>query len=199
MSVIRDFQVNGLNPSIVGGLGTTVKYFPRILGTAGPNGGQSVAPSSSSAAGQLTVPGNNELNGQWFNILLGASVVAGAGAASETAELALYANTGTVTSPSYTKIATTGAVTINPIADGVPVNTALNVSLFGDSNSGLVRGIQTGIKADGTLLTPAALTANLSGINMAAIPPFGLVAGITFSVGAAGNSASLFQFQAVAE
>jgi hypothetical protein len=196
MSVINDFQVNGLFPSVVGGIGTSVKYFPRILGTAGPNGGQSVAPSATSAAGQLVVPGNSELNGQWFSVAVGASYGSDTGDPSGTVELALYANTGSVSSPSYTKIATTGAKAPNLAAAG---QAALYVQLFGDSKSGLVRGIQESINPDGTVTTSAALTANLSGINMGAALPFGLVVGVTFATSDASNTASLYQFQIVAE
>ena len=45
MSVFADFQVNGLFPSTVGGLGATVKYFPRILGSS--IGATPATPSSS--------------------------------------------------------------------------------------------------------------------------------------------------------
>jgi hypothetical protein len=193
MSVIGDFQVNGLFPSVVGGTGTTVKYFPRVLGTAGPNGGQSVAPSTTSAAGQLAVPGNSSVNGQLFNVELAASFGNDSGDPSGTVELALYANTGTVSSPSYTKIATTGAAT--PAAQ--PLHAALRVSLIGDSKSGIVSGFQTGVKGDGTLVTLAALTAGLTGINFANGLPFGLVAGVVFGSSDASNTASLYQFQII--
>src|SRR5208337_935515 len=104
MSVINDFLVNGLNPATVGGTGTAVKYFPRTLGTGGPSGGQSVAPSATSAAGQLVVNGNSELNAQWFDVLIGGEVTSGAADSSVTAEYALYANTAALgAAPSYTK------------------------------------------------------------------------------------------------
>ncbi len=194
MSVINDFQVNGLFPSVVGGTGTAVKYFPRLLGTS--IGVQSVAPSSSSAAGQLVVPGNSELNAHWFEVVVGAGYGSDSGDPSGTVELALYANVGTVASPSYTKIATTGAVVPNLAA---AAQAALRVRLFGDTKSGLVRGIQSGIKPDGTLLAAAALTANLSGINMGAALPFGLVVGVTFGTSDATNTSSLYQFQIAAD
>ncbi len=194
MSVINDFAVNGLFPSVVGGSGTAIKYFPRLLGSS--IGVQSVAPSATSAAGQLVVPGNNELNGQWFNVLIGGDIVSGAADSSVTAEVALYANVGTVTSPSYTKIATTGVQTA-PLT-GTSYNFALKVSMQGTTASGVVRGNQYSILGTNQNAY-AALTASLSSINFGNATPFGLVVGVTFGTSDAANSASLNQFQITAE
>jgi hypothetical protein len=193
MSVIADFQVNGLFPSVVGGNSTSALYFPRVLGTNGPNGGQSVAPSSTSAAGQLAVPGNSILNGQTFKVLVGASFGSDTGDASGTVTLNLSANTGTVSSPSYTIIATSGAITPN-LAQAEDIS--LEVTLFCSTKSGIVQGYQTGVKNQG-VLAQAALTNNLSSINMGNAVPFGLVASVVFGTGNATNTASLYQFQIV--
>lgn len=201
MTVLNDFQVNGSSPSIVSTLSTTQQYFSRVLGTAGPNGGQSVAPSATSAAGQLAVPGNNSLNGQNFSVLIGGSVVAGAADSSTNCTIILRANTGTVTTPVYTTIASTGAVALNPVNDGVAENFLMSVDLFGTTASGIVQGFQASQLS--TTLNSAsvvALTNNLSSINFGSAVPFGLVVGVAFSVAqtAAPNVATLNQFQIVA-
>jgi hypothetical protein len=197
MSVIGDFQVNGSSPSIVSTLSTAQQYFPRLLGTS--IGVQSVAPSASSAAGQLAVPGNSILNGQNFSVLIGGSVVAGAADSSTHVTVILRANVGSVASPSYTTIATTGAVALNPVADGVAENFFMQVDLFGTTATGIVSGTQQSILST-TRVAAGALTADLSGINFASAVPFGLVVGVAFSVAqtAAPNVATLNQFQIVA-
>ena len=196
MSVINDFLVNGAGAATVGGTGTAVKYFPRSLGTGGPSGGQSVAPSATSSAGQLVVNGNNELNAQWFDVLVGAEVTSGAADSSVTAEVALYANTAAIAAaPSYTKLATTGAFTV-PLS-GEVYEVGLRVQLFGSTKSGIVRGIQSGVYGASNLAA-GALTNNLSGINFASQAPFGLVVGVTFGSSDASNAASLYQFQIAA-
>lgn len=190
MSVIADFLVNGLNPSVVGGTGTTVKYFPALLGGFNV---QSTAPSATSAAGQLGVPGNNVLNGQLFNVKAVGNFIAGSSAGSETVTVSLYANTGTVTSPSYTAIASTGAFA--PPVDGVEHSFAINAELYGDTLSGIVGGdyiaYVDGLKQNSTPKDGVALT----GINMGASLPFGLVVGVTFSVSNASNAAKLYTLQ----
>jgi hypothetical protein len=198
MTVINDFQVNGLFPSIVSTLSTVQQYFPRLLGSS--IGVQSVAPSATSAAGQLVVPGNNELNGQRFSVLVGGSVVGGASAASTNVTIILRANTGTVASPSYTTIASTGAVALNPVNDGVAENFFMKVQLFGTTASGVVSGTQESTLST-TRVAAGALTADLSGINLGLATPFGLVVGVAFSVASTGspNVASLNQFQIVAD
>jgi hypothetical protein len=211
MTVINDFGVNGLFPSVVGGTGATVKYFPRLLGTS--IGVQSVAPSATNAAGQLVPNGISILNGQNFNVLVGGNVTSGVSDSSVTIEAALYANTGSVAAPVYVKLATTGAVTA-PLAN-TSFNFNLYVELFGTTASGVVRGWQRSIMGT-TQNTLAALTNNLSGINfnsnVGTIPasstggtgtaggnatPFGLVVGVTFGSSDAGNLANLNQFQVV--
>jgi hypothetical protein len=198
MTVIGDFQAGVLSPSIVSTLSTSQQYFPRVLGTNGPNGGQSTAPSATSAAGQLAIPGNSELNGQNFSVLIGGSVVAGAADSSTNVTIILRANVGTVASPTYTTIASTGAVALNPIADGVAENFFMKVDLFGTTASGIVSGTQTSTLST-TRVAAGALTADLSSINFGSAVPFGLVVGVLFSVAqtAAPNVASLNQFQLV--
>jgi hypothetical protein len=206
--IINDFQVNGLFPSVVSAAVTTAQYFPRILGTS--IGVQSVAPSASSAAGQLVVPGNNELNGQWFQVLVGATFSPDASDSSATGTLELVANTGTILTPIYTVVAT--ATTAAPAFAGSQ-DVALKVSMYGTTKSGIVQGSYTGVKG-GVLIAATTLTNNLSGINFGqANPPnlsnplnptnpFGLVVRATFSSAVTSpllNVARLYQFQIAAD
>ena len=71
MSNVLDFQVSGSSPSTVGGLGTTVKYFPRLLGPS--IGVAPSTPSSTSAAGVLMLPAQNVYNGQLLNVIASGS------------------------------------------------------------------------------------------------------------------------------
>jgi len=206
MSVLADFQVNGANPSIVGGLGNNVeKYFPRLLGTS--IGVQSVAPSAASAAGQLVVPAFNELNGQRFKVVLAGDVLDFTG--GTTFSVNLSANTGTVASPVYTIIATTGAV---GAANTARFAFAMEINLFGTTASGLVGGWYnsttvapaTGtstVKAQGPTSAFPIVTNDFT--KGQAIPGagivFGLVASVNFATSVAQNSASLYQFQVIAD
>jgi hypothetical protein len=193
MVVLADFQVNGLNPSVVSAASASVQYFPRLLGTS--IGVQSVAPSSSSNAGGLAVPGSSRLNAQLFEVVLAGTIVSGAGTPSETATITLSASTAKAgATPSYTVIASSGAFQINHTIEG-PNNFYLKVKLLGDSLSGIVGGTQQAVANGVVTQSEAALTSNLSSIDMSAEPPFVLVAGVTFSSASALNVAKLYQFQ----
>jgi len=203
MAVIRDFQVNGLNPSTVGGVGTAAKYFPRILGTAGPGGGFSAAPSATSAAGQLDVPAFGELQGNAFRVKAAGDVLPFTGGGNVTIDL--VANTGTIASPSYAAIASTGAVTL---ASATPVNWYLEATLIGTNNSGATPGLLSGNflgSLNNTLIDLTAITNPPTGLDFVkgqASPQgnvFGLVVRVTFSVSLAQNFARLYQFQISAE
>ncbi|SRR6266481_4954628 len=198
MSVIRDFQVNGLNPSTVGGLGATAKYFPRILGSS--IGNFSAAPSATSAAGQVDVPAFGELQGQKFKVVLAGDALAAAGLIT----IDLVANTGTIATPSYAAIAT---VTATP-ALATAVNWFLEAELSGTNNAGATPGLLSGNfhgSFNNTLVAYAAITNPPSGLDFVkgqASPQgnvVGLVARVTFATTAAGNFARLYQFQVSAE
>jgi hypothetical protein len=188
MAIVNDFQVNGLFPSVVSANVSTVQYFPRLLGTS--IGVQSVAPSATSAAGQLVIPGNNELNGQWFTVNLVASFLDGSGDPSATAKLSLYANTGTVTSPVYTLL---GSSTTSAPALAGAQDIGLKFTMFGTTQSGVLQGTYSGSQ-NGNAVAGTEIT-NLTGINFGLAIPLGLVAAATFSSANASNKASLYQFQ----
>lgn len=187
---LTNYAVNGSTPSTVGGTGVGIKYFPNLPGAS--IGVNNTTPSSTSANGQMTVPGSNRLNGQYFTVNAAGNFEVGAGGTCPTVTIALYANKGTVTSPSYTTLATTTAITAQNLT-GTFYPWYLQVSLQGDSGSGIVQG-KFNYQVDATASVSNTLTNNLSGINFATEPPFGLVIGITFSVSETGNSANLYQF-----
>jgi hypothetical protein len=221
MSQVVDFQVSWLNPSVITGPSTAVQYFPRPSGSLFsatplsasrnfPSNSGFLTPSATSAAGQLAVPSHNRLNGQLFTVVATGVVTSGGNAASETVEIALYANTSSnLNAPSYMKIATTGAVALNPTFDGVANSWYLKAELEGDSLSGIVGGVQTAVYSgslvNGTPKATIALssinfdaaTAGVGGPGNGVAPPFGLVVGVQFSQSSSGNTAYLYQFQII--
>lgn len=193
MQVVTGYLINGSSVVTVGGTGTAIKYFPSVPGPS--IGVNRTTPSATSSLGQLKALGNNRLNGQKFRVDVSGYVTTGAGIACPNVTVALYAQTNTQTdghNPTYTAIATTGA-----IAAGSLVNEPFNIKFEGegDSVSGMLQGLQTVLYA-GVLRnsTPKAAENLLNNINFNADVPFGLVVGVTFSVSAADNSASLTQF-----
>jgi hypothetical protein len=191
MQVVTNFLVNGLTATTVGGTGTSVKYFPNIPGSS--IGVANTTPSSSSARGQLSVPGNSALNGQDFEVVVIGAVNTDSAIACPTVTVALYANTGTVASPSYTAIATTGGITGASLSlNDEPF--AIRARLSGDSASGIVGGFYTAMYNGVLVNSTQKATTLLSSINFANDVPFGLVVGVTFSVSGANNLATLYQF-----
>lgn len=202
MSVIADYQVNGLFPSSVGGVGTAAKYFPRILGSNGP-GSVSVTPSATSAVGQLSVPAFGELQGQKFKVVLAGDVLPFTGGTTFTIDL--VANTGTVTTPSYAVLATTGAITL---ASATAVNWFLEAHVSGTNNAGATPGQLNGFYWGNQNVTPIAQTTITSvptGLDFvkgqASVQGnvVGLVARATFATSLAQNFARLYQFQVSGE
>ena len=210
MFIIQDFGVNGQFPSTVGGTGTAVKYFGRNAAfAAGATWTSPATPSSTNANGALIVPADNKLNGQLLEVVAsGAFKPSSAITSSETVTVALYAVTGTLTSPTYTKIAGCGAFA--PGVDGIWYNFSIDAVLQGNNDSGIVGGSYTAVvnnSFSNTAGTNAqvALDASLTGIVFGqsgvvnAVPgalggPFGLVVGVTFSQSDAANSAKLYDF-----
>lgn len=184
------YTIQGAFPTTVGGSGLSIKYFPNIPGPS--IGVSNTTPSASSAAGQLNVPGANKLNGQVFRIDAVGGVSIAPGISCPTVTIDLRANTGTIASPSYTTIASTGAVTAGNFDNE---SWRISTEVSGDTASGILQGTFVAL-FNGSLVnsTPKALVANLSGLNYATDPVFGLVVGVTFSVTGAANSASMYQF-----
>ena len=203
-NAFANWQVSGTYPSTVGGTGVTAKYFPAPSGQINIAG---TAPSSTSAAGELSVPGRNILNGQQFTIKATGNFEVGSGGACPNVLIELVANTGTISSPTYTVLASTGEITAQNLT-GTFYDWAIEASVNGSTQSGLLQGSYRAI-VDGTVVnsTPKALDHTLTGLvfgptaaqaqssNQSQTDPvFGLLVRVTFSVSEAGNSANLFEF-----
>lgn len=209
MQVIQDFGVNGAFPSTVGGTGAAIKYFGRNAAfAAGATWTSPATPSSSSAAGALIVPGDLKVNGQVLDIVASGSFKpSSAITSSETVSLVVQAVTGTLASPVYTTIASSGAFA--PGVDGIFYNFMFDIELQGNNDSGIVGGFYTmqvnngsgGAVTKNNLPLDNSLTGIVFGniTNSNAQPgalggPFGLVVGVTFSQSDAANSAKLYEF-----
>jgi hypothetical protein len=197
LSNVLDFQVSAAVPSKVGGSGTTVKYFPRPIG---PSIGVAPAtPSSTSAAGSLMVPANNVFNGQQFDVIASGSFGNDSGDPSGTVTVQLYAVTGTFTNPTYTSIATTGAMTPFYAVQTWGLAAQLVGTSVNGANGLLIGGYEAYIR--GSIVAPTTVTNIVAGLDFNAGNPalqqgavFGLVVGVTFGTSDPTNTASLVQF-----
>lgn len=199
----NNWPISGTYPVTVGGTGTTAKYFPVPSGQIGITG---TAPSSTNAFGQLAVPGGNRLNGQQFEIRATGNFEVGSGGACPNVKIDLVANTGTITSPTYTVIANSGQITAQNLT-GTWYDWALTAVVNGSTQSGTLQGRYT-FAADGAVQkSNTALDNTLTGLvfgptaaiaqsaNQATTDPvFGLLVRVTFSVSEPGNSANMFEF-----
>jgi hypothetical protein len=213
MSVLADFQVSGLFPSIIGGTGAaTAKYFPRLLGAG--IGVVPLTPSATNFAGQLVVPGMSVLNGQLFKVKFAGTVLSFTG--GTTYNIQLTANTALPgLTPVPVVIASTGLI---GAAGTVPLQFAFDVSLQGDTASGNVSGFYTavvnGVVVKNNVVTDALLTGiNFNGIIPTGLGtasggagsaggsgvPFGLVTSVLWTTSIAQNAAKLYQFQIIAD
>lgn len=212
MSLFVDFQVGPDNPSIVGGASTSTLYFPRLTSAAAWSQSSSlsgappyVTPSATNAFGQLSVPGNNALDGQTFTVRAAGDFGSDTGDPSGTFQVSLYANTGSPTSPIYTQMATTGAV-VPGFASAEPWT--LVTTLQGTTLSGLLGGTYTatvggqrvGAAGQNTTHVLSGISFNnpsLTSSELSGGPPFGFVVGVRFGTSNSTNTASLYQFQLV--
>ena len=189
---VYDFGVNGGNASKVGGTGTGVKYFPRLIGPSinvAP-----VTPSTTSAVGSLFV-GGPRFNSQIFELFAAGTTGPETGDPSGTVTVQVYAVTGSLASPTYTSIGTTGAVT--PLV-GAAQDWSMKFTLLMGA-SGTLGGVYSVIK-NGVPVAAAATTNVVSGLNVKSGnsglngATVGFVVGVTFGTSDATNAASLFQF-----
>ena len=200
----NNWQISGTYPVTVGGTGVTAKYFPNVSGLINTTG---TAPSATSAAGQLDVPGRNILNGQQFEIRASGNFEVGSGGACPNVLIELVANTGTVSSPTYTVIANSGEITAQNLT-GTYYDWFVRATVQGSTQSGTLQGSYL-FMADGVIenSTPKTLDHTLTGLvfgptaaqaqssNQSQTDPvFGLLVRVTFSISEAGNSANMFEF-----
>ena len=198
MATFANYQVNGANPSTVGGTGVTAKYFSAPSGNF--TSGVSVAPSSTNAKGQLAIRGDNQLNGQLFTVTASGDVEVGNGGACPSITIDIQANTGTLVTPVYTTIATTGAITVQANTN-VLYPWFLKAAIIGTTGAGTISGSYSG-SIDNSNVSVTALSSVLSGLDFSgATSPiigvvFGLVVRVTFGVSETGNKANLYMFEA---
>lgn len=206
---VTNLLINGLNPSSVGGTGTTIKYFPFQPGVS-IGVASSKAPSG---AGVLFAPGNGEANGQRMSIRASGNLTISGDTSSPNITLGLYPVTyvGTVgtigataiLSQTLTASGTTEPFAVLPwalsadiVADGLVAQPFQAGGPFGNGGSGiamLVAGFsQIDVTASGQV--SGIVIAGLSNVNMNAAIPFGLCVGITFSQSSAANAANMYQF-----
>ena len=198
MSNVLDFGVNGFAPSKVGGLGATVKYFPRLLGPS--IGVAPSTPSSSSAAGALLLPAGGVYNGQQFEVIAAGNFGSDSGDPSGTVTVQLFAVTGTAAVPVYTSIATTGALTPSYAVQ----SWGLAAVLVGSSQQGTANGILIGsysAKSVGSITAATTITSAITGLDffagnakLAQGAVLGFVVGVTFGTTDATNKAQLTEF-----
>jgi hypothetical protein len=208
MSVIAQYLLNGLTPAVVGGTGTTIKYFTDLpLSPAGwltsnpnvnapvTNNQQGSTPTTTNNLGGLPVPGRSVLNGSRFNIFASGDITfAAADASGGAGGILIQASTALPgTAPGYTTI---GSITANQPVDGVTYPWTISIVLQGTTASGLVQFSYTSV-FDGQ----ASVTANgvVTGVSFALEPSFVVVAGVTFPTSNAANTANLYELRVVQE
>ena len=222
MSNTLDFSANGILGSKVGGTGTTIKYFPRLVGISGTTigsaglggvSGSSVAaplfgtapstPSTTSAVGALFVPAASVYNGQQINVLVSGNVGSDTGDPSGTVNIQLQVVTGSLLAPTYTTICSTSALALT-FASAEPW--FIEANLIGDTASGILVGNYTAMLGNTLHTTSGTVAAApldnvVAGLNYSTGNPllqqgavFGLVVGVTFGTSDASNKASLFEF-----
>ena len=214
MSVALDFQCSSINPSKVSGAGTAVKYFPRPLSASlggklptTPNA-TTVGTSTGNPTGALWIPTGPTYDGQLLKARAVGTWGTDSGDPSGTIFAALYAVTGTLQNPVYTKLGSTNSGTAPSVA-GILQPWALEVTLFGDSGSGILSGwyfpLMVGIHQTGNGFTPntapQVLDTNISGLDFVNGNPalqrgavLGLVVGIQFGTSDSTNAATMTQF-----
>lgn len=219
--ILADYQVNGQFPSKVATSGTAAVYFPRTLGTNGP-ASSPLQPTATNAAGQLGLPGSQQyaaVQGQRLRVIASGSAFT---AASQTVNVTMQINTGSIATPAYTTMATTGAQTVNGRASWIleaHFVVAGNASLAADNGTGffanfgsaapLVQGQLSGLYTaaiNGATLAAAwtVIPATTNAVVLAALPVLsnglylpgtsGIVVNVAFGTGTAGNNATLNQF-----
>ncbi|MDA4129271.1 MAG: hypothetical protein OK457_00730, partial [Thaumarchaeota archaeon] len=188
--------INGANGVTVGGLGTTVKFFPAVPGASI----NAVSPN----IGLLPVPGVNRLNGQSLEVRAsGNFLTPGSDAVSPAVTIGLYFVKGPVLISNAMNLPTG---TVSPVAlatlqepAGTPgivsVPWSIKAQLNADNASGLLQGLYT-IQIDngapnGSNSTPLLAIAAQSGVNMALDIPYALCVGVTFSQTGTGNTATM--------
>jgi len=198
--VIADAGVRGFQPSLVGGTGTTAKIFPSLLGTGFNNGGGILPQPAGVVPAALIIPGSSIYEGK--PITVKASGTLFMHGASPTVNLTLY--NGVSMTPGSNTVCLVGASALSSLTTATQYPFALQVTLQGDSISGIVQLYNATSFFNGTTLGTITLT-NLTGVSFVAgtsakttTAALSLVIGATFGVSDALNECQLMQFVAEA-
>lgn len=224
--VIAQYQLSVAAPSTVGGTSGSLQYFfsnPPLslwnVGATGVNTPQQSSqigqvPSSTNASGQLQIytqsgtpagvnfviggVGEGKLLGSRFRVY--ATGVASCTTGTPTITPAIQVNKGTIASPTYVALNTTAASSAMTANQPVGFSIAFDGNL--DPTSATIHGF---FKYQYQSLTGSSQAAEAAIVPVTGLvlanaqgnAGFGLVAGITFSAGGVGNSASLYEFKIV--
>jgi len=210
MQTIAQLNVNGANPSTVGGTGTSQKIFPYVPGPS--IGVAATASSPFYGVGAIPLPGSGRLNGQQFTISASGNFEVGSGGTCPQVTIALLAATSlaNLKAGTYTTLGSSGTVTAQNLT-GTFYPWALNLDLAGDTGSGILQGTGAFL-VDGTALPNggSAATATygvlgqtvnsvswnqLSSVSFTNENTVFFAVGVTFSVSESGNSANLYEFK----
>jgi hypothetical protein len=214
MATVEQYLVSAAFPSVVGGTGTTIKYFnsnpPQSLWNTGVSGVNTpissaqlgATPSSTSALGQLSFDSVafKLQGGRFYMYASGSATATGTPTITATVQI----NTGTIASPSYATFL--GGTASSAVVTTVPLGWSMSGDLYFDPTSGTLSGFQEWTYAQGagggssSSQVPVAITpvTGLVGGGLYATE-FGFVVGITFSTSNAANTASLTEFKIVQE
>jgi hypothetical protein len=200
-----DYQVSRANPSVVGGVGTTVKYFPRPIGLS--IGAAPSTPNANNPTGSLWVPVGPSFGGKQLNIVASGTFGSDSGDPSATVSVGLYPVTGTFAAPVYgvpgsspATVASTGAITPSYAVEPW----ALTATLLSDSSAGNADGLLIGsyqASKNGAITAPTTVTSVLTGLDWTNGNPalmkgavLGFVIGVTFGTSDKSNIARLTEF-----
>ena len=182
--------VNGYNPSLVGGTGTTCKIFPSLLGTGFDNGGGVLPQPPGVVAAQLLISGTGQYEQQ--QLVVNASGYVFVHGVSPTVNF-LFQQGSSLTYTSNTTMATLASAQSLTTAATYPW--AFNMKMQGDSVSGIMQAYSATFVCNGTSGTVT--LSDLTGVNLTNTN-YNFVIGITFGVSDALNKAALSQFNLTA-
>jgi hypothetical protein len=224
MSIIDNFPVSGKLPSVVNPQSIARVYFPRpgqssqnfgapVLGSVfgsllSPFGSSAVqatlTPNANSSQGGLSVPGGSLFDGVMFSALASGSILFGAGEASTTGKVGIYAtlvslaDQGNVSSSNFQapNYQTLGEITISgQNNDGISYPWFLRLDMCGNTTSGLLQITKYG-QINGTVTAPTT-QASLTGVDFSRDIVMQIVCGVTFGATNSGNAGTLNLFSLV--
>jgi hypothetical protein len=147
----------------------------------------------------LFLPAQNVFNGQQFNVLASGTIGSDNPDPSSTVTFNLYAVTGKILTPTYTIVATTGAITPNYVVEPWAISAELVGASVNGANGLLIGNYQASKNAGVT--APTTVTNVITGLDFNAGNPalqqgavLGFVVGVLFGTTDALNNATLFEF-----